>query len=360
MNRIAVKESRMQKRRKKQINTSIIRIVVVAILIFALLYLYFNRDCEDIICYKENSNVDYKVYLENNEFYENNYVEKDNRYIASLIKEIVANFNYELEAFESGIDYNYSYRVEAEVNVKETKNKESIYNFKEELLTKEQLTQNSNENLKINEDIKIDYNHYNDIIKKFVSVYGLDDIDSTLKVSMYITADGICKEIKNGKKCDNDEYVVSLEMPLTTKTIAIEINSDIVKCRDEVKVGTDSKSYIILSLAIILSIIEVYLIITLIEYIKCTKTPEDVYKNELNKILDSYGEFIQRINNEFDISDYKLVYLDIFDDMLKIRDTIQEPILMKENKENNSTYFMIPGKTNILYIYKLNIDTMKK
>ena len=46
--------------------------------------------------------------------------------------------------------------------------------------------------------------------------------------------------------------------------------------------------------------------------------------------------------------------------MLKIRDTIQEPILMKENKENNSTHFMIPGKTNILYIYELNIDTIKK
>ena len=177
---------------------------------------------------------------------------------------------------------------------------------------------------------------------------------------MYIKVDGIYKEIKNGKNIDNNEYVVSLEMPLTTKTIAIEINSDIVKCRDEVKVGTDSKSYIILSLAIILSIIEIYLIIILVEYIKCTKTPADIYKNELNKILDSYGEFIQRISNEFDINDYKLVYLDVFDDMLKIRDTIQEPILMKENKEKNSTYFMIPGKTNILYIYELNIDTIKK
>lgn len=46
--------------------------------------------------------------------------------------------------------------------------------------------------------------------------------------------------------------------------------------------------------------------------------------------------------------------------MLKIRDTIQEPILMKEDKKNNSTYFMIPGKTNILYIYELNMETIKK
>lgn len=360
MDKAVIKGLRRQKRIKRQINILIIRILIVAILIFALLYLYFNRDCEDLICYKENSYVDYKVYLENNEFYKKDYLEKDNRYIASLIKNIIANFNYELEAFEKGIDYNYSYRVEAEVNVKEVKNKESIYNFKEELLAKKQLTQNSNENLKINEEVEIDYNYYNDIIKKFVSVYGLKDIDSTLKVSMYISIDGIYKEIKNGKNIDNSEYVISLEIPLTTNTVAIEINSDIVKCRDEVKVGIDSKQYIILSLAIIASIIEVYMIIILIEYIKKTKTPKDIYKNELNKILDSYGNFIQRISNKFDMNEYNLVYLDVFDDMLKIRDTIQEPILMKEDKENNSTYFMIPGKSKIIYIYELNVNTIRK
>jgi len=360
MNRTVVKESRMQRRRKRQIRKSIFSIIFFAIIIFILISVYINRDCEELICYKENSTIDYKVYLENNEFYEKEYLEKDNRYIASLIKNIVANFNYELESFVKDVDYQYSYRVEAEVNVKETKNKESIYNFKEELLATKEGTQNGSENLKINEDIKIDYNHFNDIIKKFVAVYGLENIDSTLKVSMYVTVDGLCKELENGAKCDNNEYVVSLELPLTTKTMAVEINSDIVRCRDEVKVGTDSKSYIIFSLAIIFAIIEVYSIITLVEYIKRTKTPEDIYKNELNKIIESYGAFIQKINNEFEIDDYKPIYLDMFDDMLKIRDTIQEPILMKQDEVKKATYFMIPGKTKILYIYELNVDNMKK
>lgn len=352
--------TRMQKRRKKQINTSIIRIISIAVLIFVLLCLYFNRDCDDRICYTENSNIDYKVYLQENDFYEKDYVEKDNRYIASLIKNIVADFNYELESIEKGINYNYSYTIEAEVNVKEAKNKESIYNFKEELLTKDNLTQSSDEKLKINQDITIDYNHYNDIIKKFVTTYGLENIDSTLKVSMHVKINGLSKEIKNNKKYDNNEYVVALEMPLTTKTIGIEINSDIVKCRDQVKVGMDSKAYIILSLAILLSILEIYLIITLVEYVKGTKTPEDIYKNELNKILESYGEFIQKINNRFNLTEYNLVFLDVFEDILKIRDTIQEPILMRENREKNSTYFMIPDKSKILYVYELNVDTIKK
>lgn len=355
-----IQESRIKRRRKRQINISVVRIIFIAIIIFVLLSLYFNKDCEDKICYTENSNVDYKVYLEENDFYEKNYVEKDNRYIASLIKNIVANFDYELNSVEKGIDYNYSYSIEAEVNVKEVKNKESIYNFKEQLLEKNDLTQNSSQNLKINQDVEIDYNNYNNIIKKFVSTYGLDNIDSTLKVSMHIKIDGLSKEIKDGKNYNNNEYVVALEMPLTTKTIGIEINSDIVKCREQVKVGADSKSYIILSLAILLSIIEIYLIIILIEYIKGTKTPEDIYKNELNKILDGYGDFIQKINNNIDISNYNPVYIEIFEDMLKIRDTIQEPILMNEDEEKKKTYFMIPDKNKILYIYELNVDNIKK
>lgn len=360
MNVAKVEGTRMQKRRKRQINNSILRIICIAIIIFVLLCLYFSRDCEDKICYTENSNVDYKVYLKENEFYEKDYVEKDNRYIASLIKNISADFDYELKAVEKGIDYKYSYVIEAEVNVKEVKNKESIYNFKEELLTKENLNQNSNNNLKINENIVIDYNHYNDIIKNFVATYGLDNIDSTLKVSMKVKIDGISKEIKDGKKYDNNDYVIALEMPLTTKTIGIEINSDIVKCRDQVKVGVDSKSYIILSLAIILTIIEIYLIIVLVEYVKGTKTPEDIYKNELSKILDSYGEFINKISNRLDLNEYNLIYLEVFDDILKVRDLVQEPILMKEDKEKKSTYFMVPDTNKILYVYELNLDMIKK
>lgn len=360
MRNTKIEKTRMQKRRKKQINKSLVKIISIAVLIFVLLCIYLNRDCDDRICYTENSNVDYKVHLQENDFYEKEYIEKDNRYIASLIKDIIADFNYELNSIEKGVDYSYSYSIDAEVNVKETKNKESIYNIKEELLKKENLQQSSNETLKINENITIDYNHYNDSIKRFVSTYGLDNIDSTLKVSLHVKINGLSKEIKNNQKYDGNEYVVALEMPLTTKTIGIEIDSDIVKCNNQVKVGMDSKAYIILSVIIIASILEIYLIINLLEYVKGTKTPEDMYKNELSKIKESYGEYIQKINNRFNLTEYNLVFLDVFEDMLKIRDTIQEPILMRENREKNSTYFMIPDKSKILYVYELNVDTIKK
>ena len=45
--------------------------------------------------------------------------------------------------------------------------------------------------------------------------------------------------------------------------------------------------------------------------------------------------------------------------MLEIRDTIRQPILMKENSEKTSAYFVIPSNTKILYVYRLKA-TIKK
>ena len=53
-----------------------------------------------------------------------------------------------------------------------------------------------------------------------------------------------------------------------------------------------------------------------------------------------------------------MLKVDTFNDMLEIRDTIQEPILMVENNKN-CTYFLIPSKTKILYSYRLKVNAIK-
>lgn len=39
--------------------------------------------------------------------------------------------------------------------------------------------------------------------------------------------------------------------------------------------------------------------------------------------------------------------------MLEIRDTIKQPILMKENEDKTGAYFLIPSNTKILYVYRI-------
>ena len=46
--------------------------------------------------------------------------------------------------------------------------------------------------------------------------------------------------------------------------------------------------------------------------------------------------------------------------MLEIRDTIQQPILMVENKDKTGVHFIIPSNTKILYAYSLKEEEIAK
>lgn len=345
-----------QIKRKRHIRRQVTKSIILAIAILILIIVCVRKNETATVCYKENSNVDYKVYLKENEFYKNDYVEKDNQYIASLIDYITANFNYELAIYEKDIEYDYSYRIEAEVKVEEKSTDKLIYNFKEDLVEEKNFSKDSNSNVKINEQININYNKYNDVIKKFVSVYDLDNAESTLNVNMYIKINGTTKKFARD---ENDEYIVSLEIPLTTKTVAINLNSNLVGCEDELII-CEAKKFCWMKLLITFAVlVEAILIIRLIQYIIKSRTSEDIYKLELNRILSNYGSYIQKVNNILDLDKYQVLFLDTFNDILEIRDTIQEPILMYEIKEKKKTYFMTPTKTNILYIFELKENDEK-
>ena len=48
-----------------------------------------------------------------------------------------------------------------------------------------------------NENVKIDYNRYNELIKSFVKVYSLDDTVSTLTLRLHISILGDCEDFED-------------------------------------------------------------------------------------------------------------------------------------------------------------------
>ena len=81
---------------------------------------------------------------------------------------------------------------------------------------------------------------------------------------------------------------------------------------------------------------------------------------ELKKILNNYGSNIQMIGSEFDFTDYQLLKIENFNDILEISDKLRQPILMKENKERNGAYFVIPSTTKLLYVYRMKVSDIEK
>lgn len=347
-----------QTRRRNTVMAFICIIIVVSILALSCILVYKERTKKQYVNYNETSNIDYKVLLKENDFFDDNYLGTNKQYIASLIDYITADFNYILSLDEKDVEYKYSYRIDANVDVKEKGTNTSLYNKTEELLSKKETTSNQ---IKVNiqENIKIDYNYYNELIKKFVNTYDLENTESTLNINMYINVIGSCEDFNENEE---KESVMTLSIPLTTKTMAIDLSNNLINSENNVMQCKShyTNNFLLIIAGITFIIIDIILIIITIRYEIKTRTAENIYERELKKILNNYSSYIQTLSNDFDFSDYRLLKLETFNDILEIRDTIRQPILMKENSEKTGAYFVIPSNTKILYIYRLKVSDIEK
>lgn len=345
----------------KRRNTVLMYIGIILI-VFALMVLsfllYTRTNGEKYVSYNEESDISYKVHYKENEFFDDKYLESNKQYIASLIDKINADFKYTIALEDVDVEYKYSYRIEADVVVRDRETKNIFYEKTDVLLEKVE-KETSQKEVIIKENVLIDYDEYNNKIKRLVSVYDLDRSESFLNINMYVTVIGSCEEFANDPE---KEKTITLSIPLTEDTIAIDFMDDIVNSSNNVML-CDS-GYISNGLFLIFSIgfalVDVCLIIAVIRYEYKTRTAETIYEKEMKKILNNYGSNIQILGNEFEFGDYQLLKIDTFNDMLEISDKLRQPILMKENNEKTGAYFLIPSNTNLLYVYRLKVSDIEK
>jgi hypothetical protein len=175
---------------------------------------------------------------------------------------------------------------------------------------------------------------------------------------MYISVKGNCDDLVDNP---DSQSVISLKIPLTERTMSIEMESNLVETKDGLLVCRKVDNPIMtLVTGVILFICDIGLITWTGIYIAKTRSPKDIYERELKKILNNYHSFIQKINNDFDLKGYQILKVDTFTDMLEIRDTLQQPILMVESKEKNGVHFIIPSVTKLLYTYTLKERDIKE
>ena len=347
-----------QTKRRATVFAYICVIVIVFSLACASFLEYIDRNESQYVSYDETSNIDYQVYYKQNEFFENNYLDSDKQYIASLIDSINAEFKYNISLDEVDIEYKYTYRIEANVIVRDKDIKNLFYD-KTDVLLKEIEEISSMKEVSINEKIMIDYDYYNERIKKLVTVYDLENAESFLNLNMYVNIIGSCEEFEDNHE---KERVITLAIPLSKDTIAIDFVDDtvsttnnVMKCNVE-----DNNSTLFLAISIGLSILDLCLVIAVIRYEINTRSAETIYEKELKKILNNYSSSIQMLGSDFNFKAYQLLKIETFTDILEISDKLRQPILMKENHEKTGAYFIIPSNTKLLYVYRLKVSDIEK
>lgn len=342
-----------RKRRKHKIKLAV-QSVILLIISAVLIIMYFKLSKNEYNKYTENAKVDYKVNLKENEFYEEDYLDENSNIIASLIKNIEVNFKYNLN-LEANQEYTYNYKILAKTNVRKSSNTNSIYETTDELVIKDNQTSNSKK-LEISENLTIDYEKYNEKINKFINLYNLDNTTSTLELEMYVNV--INKY--DGNQINEESKVMTLSIPLTTKTVDISIGSNVVA--DEGKALLKKSEYenitYVLWIGVILGVLGVIIFIRFIKYILDTRSAETMYDQQLKIILFNYKSYIQKANNAINKEEYKVIQINTFNEILGLRDTMQAPILMYTDENEDRTEFIIMNE-GILYVYVLGAKEIR-
>ena len=346
-------------RRQLLITIQLVVIAIVTLLTAFCAISYYQKDKATYINYLETGDVDYKVYIKDNAFIEDEFIEvteqNDNKaFVASLIDKVEANFLYELEMEVNNVEYEYSYVIET-VLVVTDKNSNSLFEHSEIIKETQTFTQNSSSNLSINEVVTVDYDKYNAAASAFIEVMDLKDVNpiSSLILNAHIKVDGKCDKFQEDS---SNEYTVSLVVPLTTKTIDIEMTSTVPTEESKILAcETGIHKDVFKKAAIYAGCADAALILVLMIFVLTTRNKHINYEIKVKRLLSNYRSYIQKINNPFNMEGYQVLYVDSFNEMLEIRDTIQSPILMNENEDQTRCQFFIPTNTKLLYLFEVKV-----
>ena len=325
---------------------NIVLIIVLLVASIKTATMAFEVSKNEVIKYKENSTIDYRVYLKENDFYEKEYLDKGMAYVASLIDKIKIKYNY-FFTVDKNSDIDIENKVVAKLIITSQNNSNIFFEKEYELAenTSEELKNGKNYALK--KEVEIDYGYYNNLANKFRSNYAVNT-NSILEVYLQVK-----EKNKDTNTFDlSNENKTVLTIPLSEQEININIDNknindekQIVKER-EVKI-TKPIYLIISGVIILLILIE---IIRLIKKLLLLKNKSNKYDKYIKKILRGYDRVIVNVKTAPNLDDYNVIKVESFEELIDVRDNIKEPIKYLVIQEHQKSEFFITNHID-LYLY---------
>lgn len=327
--------------------------IISTILLLVIVIITFNSALtinakNSNVKYNEIGNVDYKVYLKDNNYYDSSYLQSGMQYVASLIQTVNVKFNYEIHSTEE-IDFNNTYKIKGEIQVTEQNEPSKVLLVKNvDLGDTKSITKKDN-NLVINEDLDIDYGKYNEIVNSYKKDLGLI-VSANLIVKLETNTEGIY-----GKEKMDKRNSLRISIPLSEATLNINMDSN--KINNSGTLGNynklvrinDNVTFIIFILTTIIFVFNIVLDIYI--YVKHYKN--NVYKQKVSRILKDYDRLIATGTADIDERRYpNKFYPENFKEMVDIAQNLNVPIMYYEAIPNEKCFFIII-KDDTLYKYRL-------
>lgn len=306
---------------------------------------------ESIIGYNEVGNIDYKVFLKENNYYKEQYLGKDMQYVASIIKDIVPTFTYEMHS-EEKMEYTYNYKVSADLIISDPNDNNKVLYKRPSLLVKDTKEKVTGGSFRVDQDVSINYDEYNNYVNAFKKEYALS-VNSKLVLTFNIDVTGKSPLLKEDFK-KSSKLVIAI--PMSEQTINIGIDTSDIN-----NSGTLERNYmsqikkpVALVLGIIVGLLSLALLYIVIYNFLTNRSKTDVYKATIKSILREYDRAIvsSKTADTIDESKYNVIEVPRIEELLDAHDSTGKPILYNEDTENDISTFIIVSD-EILYKYRV-------
>lgn len=348
----------MKKKNFKVKYISLCLIFVFLIFLFFTLsvtFLYLGYSNKKIIKvdYRENSTVDYKVFLKENNFFEEEYLtEKDEKpFITSLINNINVLFNYNIQ-FDNTVEGTYNYEIKAIIEAKAQGSNKKYWEEEYEIIPSKEVKLDTNTSFSILENVDIDYEKYNsrftDFKKELTKNLSLDgELKIVLNVESKLNTPKLTKSIEK-------DSTVLMQIPLSQLAVEAKIDTKNsngkINSIVEIEKLTDTK-FLVYKITGILS--GVFGIISLIYFIKLIRFVHNQtrYELTLKRILRNYDSIIVNINEYPDFGDLNVIYVKSFEELIDAHGEVRMPINYYEDEAcNRGIFVLINDPTAWVYI----------
>ena len=330
-----MKKFKLEVKTVKKIIISTLLVIALVVQFAFLSYLFKaispNKDKNNVIMdYTSSGNLDYKVYLKQNDFIDNDQIETGKAYILDLIDYIK-------------ITSLYSFKSTVKTNNPEVMTKEKVLDEKAISFNDSNYASVGSYDLYLTD--------YLNMIKDFQNQVKIA-VDGYLEVSQVSEFSGTV-----GGASYNDNYSNTLKIPLSNSVVKIENINSKPKTKSVYESDLIKTNKTVMSYIVIANIITFIIICFLLKKL-FTFTNKTEYQRELNKILKNYDDIIVNTNSIVDVSRYKIIEINEFKEILNLSRELLLPIMNYEMKKDEETWFYVL-KDDIIYIYLVSKEKLE-
>lgn len=310
--------------------------VLTVLLIVAGIFLIkrsYSLEVGDLVNYKEQGTADYRVFLKDNDFYDQNSLDKGKAYISSLIDYIKVDYKYSFHT-NTPLDLKVNYSIMAKLTITDQTGSNVYYEKEYTLLNQVNDSKKKSQMYSFNESVKVNFDYYNTLATKFKSSYGVDAVSNlTVYAKVYRSLPTLNK---------NSTDKILLTIPLTQK--AIQLTTKNIDKKDNFvlnsKVNLDHRTQMTIGIVMILvAFLCLYRLIRLL--IVANKKKMSPYDKYLDRLFKEYDRLIVETKTPPRFDDMNIIKIMKFEELMDARDTLKQPIMYYNISSHNKCYFFI-------------------